>query len=149
MNTVKRSRYFIGFSPASLAGGKTDKVAGEQVLPGRLFEGASGGAVILGSAPRCPEFDEFFDWPDAVIEIAPDGSDLVSVMDNLDASPDWVERVRQSNVVNCLRRHDWGYRWEHILTTIGVERLPRLSDRKARLSRMASMVTNSLSMPTD
>jgi hypothetical protein len=146
MNTVKRSRYFIGFSPASLAGGKTDKVAGEQVLPGRLFEGAAGGAVILGSAPRCPEFDEFFDWPDAVIEVAPDGSDLESVMDDLDTSPDWVDRVQQSNIVNCLQKHDWAYRWEHILATIGIEPLPPLSDRKARLSKMVSVVTDSLSI---
>jgi hypothetical protein len=54
--------------------------------------------------------------------------------------------VQQSNIVNCLQKHDWAYRWEHILATIGIEPLPPLSDRKARLSKMVSVVTDSLSI---
>jgi hypothetical protein len=136
---IKRSRYFIGFSPASLAGFKSSKVAGEAVLPGRLFEGAAGGAIILGSAPRCPEFEEYFDWPDAVIEISPDGTDVIAVMEELDKSPDRIMRVRRDNVTGCLLKHDWAYRWENILATVGLSPLPQLAERKARLATKATI----------
>lgn len=141
-NMIKRSRYFIGFSPASLTEQKAGKIAGEHVLPGRLFEGAAGGAVILGSAPRCPEFEEYFDWPEAVIEIAPDGSDIVAVIRELNRNPERAEQVRKVNATQCLRRHDWAHRWERILSTIGVQPRPELLDRKSRLNAMAANVTD-------
>jgi hypothetical protein len=137
---IKRSRYFIGFSPASLAGHKSGKVAGEAVLPGRLFEGAAGGAIILGSAPHCPEFEQNFDWPDAVIEVSPDGNDVIAIMEDLDRDPDRTRRVRHDNVTGCLLKHDWAYRWEHILAAVGLSPLPRLAARKARLAAMAAAV---------
>jgi hypothetical protein len=142
---IKRCRYFIGFSPASLAGAKSGKVAGEQVLPGRLFEGAAGGAIILGARPQCPEFDECFDWPDAVIEVSPDGSDIVSVIDALDARPDWTRQLRRTNATRCLLKHDWVYRWEHILSTIGLEPPRQLLDRKSRLAGIADAAMSKVS----
>jgi Glycosyl transferases group 1 len=136
-NTIKRSRYFIGFSPATLANSKTQTVAGEQVLPGRLFEGAAGGAIILGTAPQCPEFRECFDWPDAIIEVSPDSSDIAAVIDELDAQPRRTGRIRRTNAVRCLLQHDWVYRWEHILCRVGMEPLPQLHHRKAELNKIA------------
>ena len=137
-NIIKRTRYFMGFSPAAVVGAKSHKIVGEQVLPSRLFEGAAGGAVILGTAPQCAEFRECFDWPDAVIEVSPQSSDIAAVIDELDAQPERTERVRRTNAVRCLLRHDWVYRWEHILSTIGMEPLPQLHDRKSRLSEVAA-----------
>lgn len=135
---IKRARYFIAFSPASLAIPKAQKVDGEQVLPSRLFEGAAGGAVLLGTAPRCAEFDVCFDWPDAVIEISPEEKDIGAVIGSLDAQPERIARVRHANVVSCLLRHDWVYRWEHILCAIGLDPLPPLQERKAGLCEIAA-----------
>ncbi|MGO4869895.1 MAG: glycosyltransferase [Roseiarcus sp.] len=137
-NIIKRTRYFMAFNPATLANSKLDKVGGEQVVPARLFEGAAGGAVILGTAPQCPEFRQCFDWPDAVIEVSPESGDIAAVIDELDAQPERTERVRRTNAARCLRRHDWVYRWERVLATIGMEPLPQLHDRKARLSEIAA-----------
>jgi glycosyl transferase family 1 len=137
-NTIKRTRYFIGFSPATLATSKADKIAGEQVLPGRLFEGAAGGAIILGTAPQCPEFRECFDWPDSVIEVSPESNDIASIIDELDAQPQRTDLVRRTNAVRCLLQHDWAYRWEHILSTVGMEPLPQLHQRKSQLSDTAA-----------
>ena len=137
-NMIKRSRYFIGFSPASLGGPKSDKVSGEAVLPGRLFEGAAGGAIILGSTPKCSEFETYFDWPNAVIEVSPDGSDVLAVMEDLEDSPDEMARIRHDNIANCLLKHDWAYRWEHILNTVGLPAKPRLTARKAALAATAA-----------
>ena len=137
-NMIRRSRYFIAFSPASLNNSKTSKMAGEQVVPSRFFEGAAGGAVILGTAPKCEDFDACFDWPDAVIEVSPDTGEIAAVIDELDAQPERIERVRRANAINCLRRHDWVYRWERILNTIGVEPRPQLRARKAQLEQIAT-----------
>ncbi|AFL49687.1 hypothetical protein ABIE78_004541 [Sinorhizobium fredii] len=137
-NIIKRTRYFMAFNPATLANSKFVTVAGEQVLPARLFEGAAGGAVMLGTAPQCAEFREHFDWPDAVIEVSPESGSIADVIDLLDADPRRTERVRRTNAIRCLEMHDWVYRWEHILSTIGMEPLPRLHLRKSRLRQIAS-----------
>jgi hypothetical protein len=137
-NVIKRSRYLMAFNPATLANSKSGKVAGEQVLPSRLFEGAAGGAVILGTAPQCPEFREYFDWSDAVIEVSPESSDVAAVIVELDAQPRRLERLRLTSATRCLLRHDWVYRWEHILSTIEMKPLPQLHHRKSRLSEIAA-----------
>ena len=140
-NMIKRTRYFMAFSPATLATPKAQKIAAEQVLPARLFEGAAGGAVILGTAPQCPEFREYFDWPDAVIEVSPEAADIAAVINELDAQPERIAQVRQTNAVRCLLQHDWAYRWEYILSTVGMAPLPQLLDRKARLRKIAAAAT--------
>ncbi|MDW9366827.1 glycosyltransferase [Sinorhizobium meliloti] len=137
-NIIKRTRYFMAFSPAALANSKSDTVAGEQVLPARLFEGAAGGAIMLGSAPQCAEFGEHFDWQDAVIEISPDSSSIADVIGELDANARRTELLRRTNAVRCLEMHDWVYRWEHILVTIGMEPLPQLRIRKSLLRQIAA-----------
>jgi hypothetical protein len=148
-NTIKRTRYFIGFSPASLAGSKADKVAGEQVLPGRLFEGAAGGAVILGTAPKCPEFLEYFDWPDVVVELDPEAGDVASLVGELETQPERLERIRRTNAVQCLLRHDWAYRWERILQSVGMQPRSQLHQRRAELARIAKIVAQSRATPLD
>ncbi|OAP40016.1 hypothetical protein AU381_10790 [Sinorhizobium glycinis] len=137
-NIIRRTRYFMAFSPATLANSKSGTVAGEQVLPARLFEGAAGGAVILGSAPQCAEFSEHFDWPDAVIEVPPDTGSIVEVINELDANPRRTELLRRTNAVRSLEMHDWVYRWERILSTIGMEPTPQLHLRKSRLQQIAT-----------
>jgi hypothetical protein len=137
-NTIKRTRYFLGLSPVSVGNAKGAKIAGEHVVPARLFEGAAGGAIILGTAPQGDEFRTCFDWPDAVIEVSPDLQDIGTLIDELDLQPQRTERARQANAIHCLRRHDWVYRWEHILHTIGLPPLPQLHRRKLRLSDIAA-----------
>ncbi|TIL46698.1 glycosyltransferase [Mesorhizobium sp.] len=137
-NIIRRARYFMAFSPAALANSKSVTVAGEQVLPARLFEGAAGGAVMLGTAPQCAEFGEHFDWQDAVIEVSPDSSSIADVIGELDANPRRTELLRRTSAVRCLEMHDWVYRWEHILATIGMEPLPRLHIRKSLLRQIAA-----------
>jgi hypothetical protein len=46
--------------------------------------------------------------------------------------------VRRDNVKACLLKHDWAYRWEHILAAVGFSPLPQLAARKARLAATAA-----------
>jgi hypothetical protein len=135
-NNIKRSRYVLTFNP-SAGTLKARDANGEQVLSARLFEGAAGGAAMIGSAPKCAEFTENFDWPDAVIEMPPNCDDVASFIRKLDVDATRLERVRTTNAVQSLRRHDWVYRWETILNTVGMTPTSKVNHRKAQLWSLA------------
>jgi hypothetical protein len=136
-NNIKRSRYFIAFSPAAIATYKSGQTRNEQVLPSRLFEGAAGGTVMVGEAPECPEFYEHFDWPDAVIKISPNPDNVQAVLEELESQAARTERVRHTNAIQSLRRHDWIYRWEKMLEAVGLKPSPKAHERKLRLHQIA------------
>lgn len=137
-NLGKRSRY----APAFRVNDNPDRLAmtgGEDGLVLRYFEGTAAGTVLLGSRPRCPEHDACFDWPDSTVDLAFDGSDVREVLAALDAQPERVARIRRDNVVHSLRRHDWLYRWRHILDVAGLPHTPAMADRARRLEALAQM----------
>lgn len=135
---VKRSKYFLAYSlnPARL-----DRTGGDEAISTRYFEGAAGGAVMVGTTPKCAEWDQNFDWPDAVIEIPYDTSDIGEILAELDGDPERLEEARRNNVMNSLRRHDWVHRWEQVLRAGGLDPLPALDERLARLEEQAADVS--------
>ncbi len=50
---------------------------------------------------------------------------------------DLEERVRRTNAVRALQRHDFAYRWETILNAVGLSPSPKLEARKSRLQALA------------
>jgi glycosyltransferase involved in cell wall biosynthesis len=134
---VQRTRYFI----VDVANADRVEQSGAQPEIGtRFFEGAAGGAVMLGIAPDTDAFRSLFGWQDAVIPVEPDEAALTALFDELDADPERVEGIRRRNASQALRRHDGVYRWEQILRAVGLEPLPALGDRKERLERRAKEV---------
>jgi hypothetical protein len=138
-NTIKRSKYFIAYNHAVVDPSSESKNFKEQALSTRYFEGTAGGSVVLGSAPGCQEFSEYFDWEDAVIDLPEDVADLRAFLNDLDAQTERMERARISNAAQCLKRHDWAHRWAQILDTLGLERTAKL---ESRLDKMASIAEN-------
>lgn len=132
----RRSRLFLAFGFDQ--GSKTREAAGEQAIPARVFEGTAGGAVMLGTAPRSPEFRELFDWPDAIFEIPADEYDVGTVYAGLD--PERVEQAGRRAAVESLRRHDWAHRWRSILAQLGLPEDAALHERLDRLERRAQAV---------
>jgi hypothetical protein len=115
---AKRSRYFI-VNPAKVDA--TAETGGQSEFGSRFFEGAAAGTIMLGEAPKTVQFADVFNWPDAVVDV-PFGSDkIATVVKDLDAEPDTQRRIRATNVVQSLLRHDWTYRWEAILNLVGLE----------------------------
>jgi hypothetical protein len=135
LNNIKRSRYFVAYDLS--VGPKGLESAGEEALPARLFEGAAGGSVMIGTKPKCPEFDELFDWPDAIVEIPVEPEDMRSVLARLDAEPERLAQASFMNATQSLRRHDWVYRWEDILQTMGFDVPAGVRARRARLHALA------------
>src|SRR2546428_11179391 len=93
---------------------------GQAAVGFRYFEGSAAGAVLAGQAPDCEAFRRHFDWPHAVIEIQPDGSDAVAAISRLSAEPGRIREISRRNHEEAPRRHDRGYRWKEILIVPGL-----------------------------
>jgi Glycosyl transferases group 1 len=139
-NFVKRSRYIIVNKAKFDLTGQTNPQ--EEVGP-RFFEGAAAGAIMLGVSPKCEAFARNFDWSDSIIEIPFDCSNIAEIIADLNAQPERQEKMRNCNIVNSLLRHDWIYRWEEILATVGLDSTPQILQRKAALQNLAEMVGTS------
>jgi len=130
---AKRSRFFIAYEAKF---GYSEN-QGQSEVGARYFEGTAGGAVLLGRAPTVPSFREDFPWPDPVVEVRPDGSDVEEVLRSLEARPGETERLGGRNAVHALRRHDWGHRWHSILQIAGTAPRPALAERTHALEALA------------
>lgn len=138
-NVAKRSRYFI-VNPGLI---NRPDIRGKQIeVSNRYFEGAASGTIMVGERPNTEVFERLFDWPDAVVDLPYDSSDIDLIIKELDKQPDRQERIRRTNVAQSLLRHDWAYRWEAILKTVGLEPMPQLSERKERLRNLAQQVSS-------
>ena len=133
-NMAKRSKYFL-VSPGKMD--RPDETRGQVDVGFRYFEGAAAGAVLIGQAADCEAFRDLFPWPDAVVEIKPDGSDTLRVLADLDANPARLSTISLRNAVESMLRHDWVYRWKQIFQISGVEPSPGMMAREALLKRLA------------
>ena len=94
---------------------------------------------MIGQAARCESFDRFFNWTDAVIEIQPDGSDVLDVLSRLATEPERLEAMSRRNAAEALLRHDWVYRWKQILEIVGLKPTMAMGARESRLLELAEM----------
>ena len=81
-----------------------------------------------------------FSWQNAVIEVQPNGSDIIEVLSWLLAEPDLVAKISRTNAAEAMLRHDWVYRWKEILTIAGLD-VPAMEDRVGRLRALADLVS--------
>ena len=138
-NAAKRSRYFL-VNPALI--NRRDKTSKQIEIGNRYFEGAASGTIMIGERPHTEAFKMHLDWPDAVVHLDYESSEIDRIINDLDRQPERQERIRRTNVVQSLLRHDWAYRWETILRTIGLEPMQQLLYRKERLHNLARQVNS-------
>lgn len=134
---IARTRYFVVNRAKVNA---PDTIQGQQEFGPRFFEGAAGGAILIGDAPEHGPFLSYFDWPDAMCRLPYDSPDVCNLIDSLEAQPERVEAARRENLVNTLRRHDWLYRWQLVLDTLALAPGPAATARRAELERRASAI---------
>ena len=135
-NMAKRSRYFM-VAPAKM--NILDETQGQVEIGYRYFEGAAAGAVMIGQPPDCEAFREAFPWPNVVMPIQPDGSDVIEVLDSLASQPERIAAISRRNATESLLRHDWVYRWKEIMRVAGLDASPGLVARERRLSDLANL----------
>ena len=115
------------------------ETCGQIEVPNRYYEGAAAGAILVGQRPECGYFDRLFDWPEAVVEIKPDGSDTESVIAGLLDDPVRAKEIGRRNAEEALRCHDWVYRWKEILAIAKLEPTPRMRARELRINQLADL----------
>lgn len=135
-NLAKNSRYWITNNPNFNDDPRIRKGI-QKELGYRIFEGAAGGAIAIGNQSATEEFNRHFDWKDALISIPADAANIAEIIANLDAQPERLEKIRRQNIINSLLRHDWVYRWRHILETMGLEVTPQIMLRETQLKQRA------------
>jgi Glycosyl transferases group 1 len=138
-NCAKRSRFFV-VNEAKM--GSNEK-QGHSEVGARYFEGTAAGAVLLGRAPTVQAYRESFPWPDSVINVRDDGSDVECVLDGLADKSEYLERASLRNAVHALRHHDWGHRWQYMLQLAGIAPRQALTQRLNALESLASEATSS------
>lgn len=137
-NLAKRSRYYV-VAPAKMD--VPEETRGQIEIGFRYFEAAAAGTVMIGQRVRSEGFREMFNWPDVVIEVQPDGSDVEGVLSTLSSQPERVCAISRRNAAQSLLRHDWVYRWQMILSTAGIEPSPRMLAREKHLKELANLTT--------
>ena len=132
---LKRSRYFLANRGRI---NEPELTRGQDEIAGRFYEGAAAGAVMLGEAPRTPEFAQQFDWSDAVIPLPFDAPDADRVLLELDSEPERIARIRSDNVAQAALRHDWVHRLLRAYDTLGLRPTPAMLARERRLRELAA-----------
>jgi hypothetical protein len=140
-NIAKRSRYFIVHSPKI---DQQHETCGQNDISYRFFEGAASGTVMIGEIGENEAFGKHFNWQDAVIPMPYDAENVGEILAELDSQPKRLEAARKNNIVQCLLRHDWVYRWRAILNMAGLEPRPALLAREERLKKLAEDIRKTL-----
>lgn len=136
-NLMKRAQFFLAYRINDSAERRA-RTGGDEALSTRYFEGAAGGAVMIGSSPEAPEFAECFDWPDAVLPVPYDSTDIADVLADLRRQPDRLARIRADNVRNSLLRHDWVHRWASVLADVGLPATAEMESRRSALQALSA-----------
>jgi hypothetical protein len=139
-NIAKRSRFFV-VAPAKM--NRFDQTRGQVEIGYRYYEGAAAGTVMIGETPDCEAYRELFQSPEAVIDIRPDGSDIMAVLGGLVSNPERMTAISRQNTKHALLHHDWVYRWSEMFRVAGVGASPRVAARERHLKDMADSLPTS------
>jgi hypothetical protein len=140
-NIAKRSRYFI-VSPAKMD--DFSETGGQIEMGHRYFEGCAAGAILIGQIPDCESFRNLFDWPNAVIDLQKNGSDVAEVLSTLSSDPDRLREISRRNAQEALLRHDWAYRWKEILDIAGLKPIAAMDARVRRMRQLAEIAESDI-----
>jgi Glycosyl transferases group 1 len=136
-NMAKRSRYFV---VATAKMDAPDERLGQVEVGYRYYEGAAAGTVMIGEAPDCDSYSELFGWPEAVIQVQPDGSDVMAVLKDIGSDPERAVAIGRRNAEQALLHHDWVYRWHEMFRVAGIEPSPGMTAREQRLKDVADFI---------
>lgn len=133
-NMIKRTLCFM-VQPGKLH--EEGETHGQIEAGSRYFEGAAGGAVLIGQTVDTESFRTLFRWPQAVISIQPDGSDVREVVQRLRNDPELARAISHRNAACFAASHDWMHRWQTILESCGMKVSPKLARRAMQLKERA------------
>lgn len=117
---------------------KPELTAAGDEISARFYEGAAAGTVMIGEAPRTEEFKRQFNWPDAVIHVPFDSSDIGRILADLNSEPERLRAIRRANAREAALRHDWLHRIQVVVDALGLAPTEEMGARAQRLDQIAS-----------
>jgi hypothetical protein len=132
-NVLQRSRYYVA-NRCRLNEPETHE---QEEISARFYEGIAAGTVLLGEAPRSPEFRKQFDWADAVVRLPFNSPDAGDVLARLDADPVWQGAMGRENVRQAALRHDWLHRLQRVFEIAGIPATEAMGARASLLQEIA------------
>jgi hypothetical protein len=112
---VGSSRYFL-VAPPDL--GNPSRTGGFSPFVMRYLEGLSSGARLLGVLPGSGEYERLLPL-DAILQVAPDGSDLAVKLDADRKDTDAAAAVERARIM-VRQQHSWSRRAEQIFRRLSV-----------------------------
>jgi hypothetical protein len=104
-------------------------------LTNRWFETLGTGCVVVGKRPTGEMADEILSWKDATFELPDSPEDACDYIAELIEDRDKLAATRELNVQNMRTKHDWRFRIEQMLETLGVPVSQSLIDDIALLRK--------------
>lgn len=133
-NLLRRAKLSLAFDP---------------LYPGmQRFQSGAAGCGIVGKRPTTPLANELLDWEDAAIELPDDPEASAAFVEQLLSGQPRLNAIHQRNYLENLARHDWRYRIEQMLTTLGVELPDRLVNELRHMRLQAQAARERLSAIT-
>ena len=107
---INRARYFV-VTPPDL--GDRSRTGRFSPITLRYLEGPGGGSRLLGVKPG--DYDEYAELlpDDAIVDVAPDASNLAFALDRADADPE-ADVIRDEIAAHVHAHHTWRHRAETI-----------------------------------
>ena len=104
----------------------------------RWFEAWASGCTIVGKKPFGKGVAELMDWENSAIDIPDAESDWMPFFKSLLDDSETLSLNAQRNYRECLLRHDWRYRIQQMLQTVGLENPEQLSQGIVHLKKTAA-----------
>ena len=67
---------------------------------------------------------------------------IESIITSLDKQYSRQVTVRKKNMIECLEKHDWAYRWEKILSLFGLDPMSGFYKRKDKLNGIINIINS-------
>lgn len=99
----------------------SQRFCGHSPLLYRWLEAWAAGCTVVGKRPFGQGVAELMDWPNSVIDLPADPATWIPFFEMLLEDETSLAQNAERNRQQCLLRHDWCYRIEQLLETVGIE----------------------------
>jgi hypothetical protein len=101
---------------------------------------------MIGDPPQTADFHEQFGWNGSVIPAPFHASQIGDLITDLESDRAYTAALRRQNAIQALLRHDWVYRLQTMLDTVGMKPNERMRQREEQLREQADTL-QSMSVP--
>jgi hypothetical protein len=142
MSTYAKSKIAFCFEPSDIPRFKS-----RSALTHRWLQAWTAGCTVIGRRPTGPGVAELIDWPESTIEVPANPAEWIPFLEEILDDKEGLERRRQRNVVEALRRFDTRIRFAKLLADLGLSPTEAHRRELARLAETISTLEQRFGVP--